>query len=59
MHHDDKLLMKLAAPANPQEAARLLEHPILQALRYSEARADHEFWRRLAGSLRKALTLIE
>lgn len=64
---DDALLMALATPSNPDEAARLLTHPIEQALQFSDARAarmsntghaDAEFWRRLAGSLRKARTMI-
>lgn len=63
MNRDDALLMALATPTNADEAARLLQHPIRQALAFSEARMaapgpDAEFWRRLAGSLRKACTMI-
>lgn len=57
MNRDDALLMALATPSNPEEAARLLTHPLEQALAYCNAR-DGEFWQRLAGSLRKALSMM-
>lgn len=55
--NDDKLLMELATPASVDEALRLLRHPLVQALEFCEAetaRTGSEFYRRLAGSLRKA-----
>lgn len=59
---DDALLITLATPSNADDAARLLTHPIEQALSYCNAReldpVHGEFWRRLAGSLRKACTMI-
>jgi hypothetical protein len=48
---DTDLLVSLATP---NEAAR---HPLLAALAFCEARQDDEFFRRLAGSLRKAHAL--
>lgn len=57
MNEDDKLLMELATPANVEQAMRLLRHPLVQALEFCEAetaRTGSEFYRRLAGSLRKA-----
>jgi hypothetical protein len=56
MNANDKLIMELATPSNPDEAARMLRHPLAQALEFCEARAAQgdEFYRRLAGSIRKA-----
>lgn len=57
MNGDDKLLMELATPCNVEHAMRLLRHPLVQALEFCEAettRTGSEFYRRLAGSLRKA-----
>lgn len=57
MREDDKLLMELATPSNVEQAMRLLRHPLVQALEFCEAetaRTGSEFYRRLAGSLRKA-----
>lgn len=56
-NNDDKLLMELATPANVEQAMRLLRHPLVQALEFCEAeaaRTGSEFYRRLAGSIRKA-----
>lgn len=59
MNDDDKLIMELATPASVEHALQLLEHPFLKAAKLCETRSrlDHaraEFWRRLAGSIRKA-----
>lgn len=57
MNGDDKMLMELATLTNVEQAMRLLRHPLVQALEFCEAetaRTGSEFYRRLAGSLRKA-----
>lgn len=51
---NDNLLIELATPTNADEAARLLRHPLAQALEFCEARSNDEFYRRLAGNIRKA-----
>lgn len=54
----DRLLIDLATPANADEAARMLAHPLAQALAFCDARAttrdNNDRWHRLAGNLRKA-----
>ena len=51
---DDALVMELATPTNVEQACRLLRHPLVQALEFCESRSSDEFYRRLAGSIRKA-----
>ena len=52
----DKLLIDLATPANAEEAARMLSHPLVQAFEFCDARAttrdNADRWHRLAGTLR-------
>jgi hypothetical protein len=64
MNGDDRLLIELATPASLDDALITLEarnDPCAYFLKYCEARQDHaqhgEFFRRLAGSVRKAQTL--
>jgi len=54
MSADDKLIMDLATPDNVDAAIRLLRHPLESALEFCVARDADEFFRRLAGSIRKA-----
>lgn len=54
MNEDEALLIALATPAGIDDALNLLEHPLLKAAKFCEARTHVEFYRRLAGSLRKA-----
>ena len=56
MNDDEKLLIELATPVDVDGACRLLRHPLVQALEFADSRAARgdEFYRRLAGSLRKA-----
>lgn len=64
MNADDKLLMELATPASIEDAMITIEarnDPCAYFLKYCEAKQrggiDAEFWRRLAGSVRKAATM--
>lgn len=67
MTEDEQLLFDLATPASLGDALATIEarfNPLQHAARYCDAKQridqrNAEFWRRLAGSLRKAVTLIE
>lgn len=54
----DRLLIDLATPANADEAARMLAHPLAQAFAFCDARAttrdNADKWHRLGGSIRRA-----